>query len=408
MTYELSENKIVEYARIPPVHFLYASYILFFGLQFVKVSQSALHEYVFGIASAILYYVGIVFSTSNKSNSKYLYLLVLSLFALLPAIFLKGGNHYLIVFSFYISAVCLFFYGYEIKIDTFVTFLNRTYLAYFLLSFIVWAGIIPNIFYSQILGANNIVSIGNLFGYHILYGIEGSPAHIDSYSALILMVNVFLSSRKDRLFYSIVAALAIMLSFRATPIVALTLSFACYKFVKTRTSAMVAYFSVFTIFVVLLSLIVFVREIEINGMRYDLWVIGYILTSARTMIWLQQIEVFFENYNLSDYLFGGYHPERFAVTALQIWGQETGSYYNNPHNTFLLLLFRSPFLFAVGIASFVKLQYSKFSRKEFPILFIVFLSGMTNSSIISLGNPIYILTIAYVLLNKKEQKIEEA
>jgi len=118
------------------------------------------------------------------------------------------------------------------------------------------------------------------------------------------------------------------------------------------------------------------------------------------MIWVQQLEIMVNNYTFLDYIFGRFSAAEFSVPTYQLEGAETGGESLNPHNNYLLLLFRSPFLLVLFAVIFLVAQYKSYSKYSFPVILLIFLAALTNSSLIGLGNPTYILLLIYVLLEK--------
>ena len=136
------------------------------------------------------------------------------------------------------------------------------------------------------------------------------------------------------------------------------------------------------------------------GGDIDLRMLAYTLTHARSMIWEQQLEHVVQNFTWIDYIFGHFSVAEFSVPTLQLDGTDAGGFESNPHNNYLLLFYRSPLLFFVFYFIFIICQHRNFSKENFSILFFIFLAGFMNSSLISLGNPIFLMVIAYILVER--------
>ena len=131
---------------------------------------------------------------------------------------------------------------------------------------------------------------------------------------------------------------------------------------------------------------------------------SYLATHARSTIWEQQVFILLTEYKWSQYIFGGFNVELFSVPTFQITGAETGNMQSNPHNTYLLLLFRSPLLTVVGLYLLFINMITKMDKKYYVPISFILLACYTNSAIISLENPIFIYILVFSLLGIKRQK----
>jgi hypothetical protein len=152
--------------------------------------------------------------------------------------------------------------------------------------------------------------------------------------------------------------------------------------------------SVFLIFIVLLF-----KNPKFLGV--DFFTLAYLATHARSMIWVQQLDILINEYSFFDFLFGSFSTEKFSVNALQITGGEIEQDgIGNPHNNYLLLFYQMPIPFIIAYLTFVSKMYAHFDRNWFIVIFLISIACFTNSTIISLHNPIYIMIVCFYLTKK--------
>lgn len=157
-----------------------------------------------------------------------------------------------------------------------------------------------------------------------------------------------------------------------------------------------------TIFIIVLRLL-FTNPEVYGPIRFS--TIMYVATHARSMIWVQQLIIFMESYHFVDYIFGNFTSESFTVNAYQLSGSEITTNYDNPHNTYLLLFFKSPFLLIIYYLRYLILIFKQFNRRSFVIISFIAVACFSNSSLISLGNPVYIIILAFLLTSPEYQSI---
>jgi hypothetical protein len=233
-------------------------------------------------------------------------------------------------------------------------------------------------------------------------GFDGSPAGLDVFSAIIVLANFFYNSSKFKYLFIVLGLAGIVLTFRLTPLVSLGVVMMLYPFYNHKILSTFLVLFIMSLFILMLYIILNYHSFEFNNQTIYIWDLGYVVTHARSMIWEQQLKILLSEYDFFDYIFGRFSIQLFEVPHYQLWGQlRDDGLYGNPHNTYLLLFFRSPLLFIIFFVLFVIFNYINFERKKFTIIFFIFLAGFTNSSIIGLGNPIFIMVLTYLLTQKK-------
>lgn len=299
--------------------------------------------------------------------------------------------HYIV---YYI--LCIFAYAFfrekNMSIESAINGINQFYVIYLFVCIVMWL-------FEFKLGAYNLGEKFTLEFFNInksvLLGANGSPASIDSFSALIFILNLFFSVNRRKNMMLGISLIAVVLSLRLTPIVAMTMSILAYVAIKNR----VVWFSVVvvmnSVFIVILYVSWNIMQ-DIDSVQNQDYLYLYNATHARFVIWGQQIYVMLENYSFSNYVLGGFNNELFNVSLYQVSGEELTSSTYNPHSSLLLLLFRNPFLFALTylIYSFLIIKY--FERRKAAIAIFIFFSLTMNSSLLATGNPVF--TIIMILL----------
>jgi len=262
---------------------------------------------------------------------------------------------------------------------------------------------LPNTLYPLQDHFENYVEIGPV-KYLVFHSVEGGASTIDSYSALILVCNLFLIDKKTTYnrFFILLSIIMIIYSLKMTPVFALLLSLNSFVLIRNKYVAIIFIIFILTIFITVISYL-FIDPIISGGIHFSS--IIYAATHARSMIWVQQLEIFFNTYTVKDYIFGNYTSDLFSVKVFQLNGFEKNETYSNPHNTYLLLLYKAPVLLFIYYINYLKLIFTGFERKSFVIISFISIACLSNSSLISLGNPVYIIIITY-LLSRKNQSFE--
>ena len=392
------------------IFILYIVYYLSFFIVFTKTRDSALSEYTSSVLIIVIFFT---FLSLNFLNNKYIkmnffLLSMIIIFFMLLAPIIKT-YFYAIVLYIEVLLISLFFSRTYIKKESFIKFLNITYLSYLLVSILVWINLIPNFVYdASFFYVNEFYVDLGFIGWYILPGFDGSPAGLDAYSAAIAIINILFNTKRSKSIFIVFAIIGVVLTFRLTPFMIFIFVGLTYYFYKYKYFSIFLMFSIFMSFILVLYLLYIDYSFLYNGKHINIWELGYVVTHARTMIWVQQLDILFDTYTLFDYIFGKFSISLFGVPHYQLWGAIRGDeFHGNPHNTFLLLFFRAPLLFLIMFIIFIYTVFSNYNQKRFTVIFILFLASFTNSSIISLGNPIFLIILIYFLIYKEKNETKK-
>ena len=364
---------------------------------FLVLDQAIWTIYFFNVIGIVVLFF-VIFSRKNLSIKwKYgvsaLTVLKIIVFALFAFLFSRDIRLTLLILKFIL--LYSLFSHFRISAKEFIGFINKTYIVYVVISAIFFY-LIPNTLY-QISYHPQFYADYFFIKFPIFRGLQGgTPASIDSYSAIVFVINLFNKKnnplRKRILILSIVC---ILLSLRMTPLVALSLSLLTYPIITRPLRSVMILFSGTLLFLVFVLMLFY--KPSLFGM--DFYELAYLATHARSMVWVQQITIILENYSFVDYLFGSFSSEKFSVTAFQITGYEKDQLIDNPHNNYLLLFYQMPIPFLLVYFGFLNKLRTNFNRNWFPAIMLLSIAGFTNSTIISLHNPIYIMIICFYLTN---------
>ncbi len=376
------------------VRLLYITYLAFFlGVFAVKLIGGIMPVYMANILLIALFSLSI-FSSKNilveKSTSySVIFLLLLAVFLSFALVYDK--QVYSLLLYTKITLLFIFFRVYPVSHSDLMLFLNRTYILYVIVS-AVFFYFLPGSLFALKLTENNYV---NLFFVRFLmfHTVEGSASSIDAYSGVILLVNLLLvpkgfSGRKFTIFLSV---LMIILSLRLTPLVAVLVAIVVKMVVHNRFSAIASLLVGLSLFMGLLFLI----KLNPTVYGFKLSLLLQLATHNRSMIWDQQLTVMHENYEFFDYIFGNFSSELFSIQAVRLDGILSSEEIDNPHNNFLVLFFRSPLIFIIYLSVFFRFIFTKFSKPWFIICAFIFTACFSNSGLIDLKNPIYIILFTY-------------
>lgn len=316
---------------------------------------------------------------------------------LVPLLFCGALEKYSLYIRLLVLEFLLLFFlfsEYRISLGAFTRCLNLTYVLFFSLSLLDWLGMLPlvphdskNSFYISIAGRT----------IETLYGLGGSTADIDSYSGLVLIWNLFVNrGGRYRLTMIVLSGLAMLLTFRFTPIVALLAACLSYLFVWNRLLAMLALILPATGFVAVLVILQTNPAAQVPLLGIDWYSLLWKATHARSSIWLGQIDYYLSQFRFADFFFGPL-DERMTVPFIDGDGRFHKDSYN-PHNTYLALLFRSTAVFVVLYSLFLWGALRRVRRNTFPVIFFVSIVSYTNAAIIGLQNPAYLLVTMYLLM----------
>lgn len=392
-----NKNIFLEY-RTTILYYLFFS---FFITIFLISRQSLAVQYVFNILDIIILLLSVLLLPKNNLNNwnylTFIFLLIYSILAIIKGTHINSPTLFLKIYL-----VFVFFKQYRFKNEEIIGFLNKTYLVYALISLFIFK-FLPSTFYTVADHELNYVDLG-FVKYLVLHSVEGGASTIDSYSALIFLSNIFLIRDKKRIHYFFIffSLLLIIYSLKMTPLVALVAALVSFFIIRNKYISIIYMLIMITIFIIVLRLL-FTNPEVYGPIRFS--TIMYVATHARSMIWVQQLIIFMESYHFVDYIFGNFTSESFTVNAYQLSGSEITTNYDNPHNTYLLLFFKSPFLLIIYYLRYLILIFKQFNRRSFVIISFIAVACFSNSSLISLGNPVYIIILAFLLTSPEYQSI---
>ena len=317
---------------------------------------------------------------SNLLYDKKIYFYILLLGLLVYFIFFIDIKYHLIVFYLYILSLFFLFKNTKLKTEWIIKLLNSVYFIFFTISFLNWT-----VFHFTI--SDQTFTI---FGYEsdVLAGPQSSPAEIDSYSGVIFLINIlYYKQIKRPILLIILSLLGIILSFRITPVVAIVVVVGLYFFLKNKYTFILAVISSFIIFSLLMYALI--NNVKV-GFTNDLRMLMSDNTHGRSIIWEQQLKRFFNEADLTNYIFG--YGDINLEAKIGIIGNST----KDTHSSYLSLFFNSPFLFFLLILLFLKAVYKNYNQKMGIIVLFIIISAYTNATIISLRNPTYFVFIIFL------------
>jgi len=228
-----------------------------------------------------------------------------------------------------------------------------------------------------------------------MYGFEGSTAHIDSYSGVVFIINLFLNKSADRYLFSIFSFLIMLWTTRMTPIVATVLSIPMFFIVRRKITGLLFIILPMIFFMWLIYALVYKDYyVSYGGLPpLPLKAIAGYLTHSRAYFWEQQMNYLLNNYTFKDYLFGRFDDN--FVFRVFIGDYREGI---NPHNTYLYLFYRSPLLFILFYSLMLYYIFKTFDRRTYPVIFLILVSAYTNFSIIGIYNPIFIYVLLFMIV----------
>ena len=293
------------------------------------------------------------------------------------------------------SSILLYFKIIKLTIVKFLRVINVTYLIYLLFSIASYSGIV---FAQDPDALNSFVNDYGFISFETLYGLEGSTAAIDSYSALIILLNMFLNKNIFKYLMIIISLFALLWTTRFTPVVILFLAATSYVLVRNKFLAVAALSSIFLGFFLFTFLEMFYPNESFFIKNVPNSMILQIATHGRTFIWSEQLKSIADNFSGLDFLIGNY---KYAEVFIP-WGKGVTS---NSHNSFLYLFFRIGVSAVVMISFLMMKVFYNFDRRTFPIIFGVFLSATTNGIVFYVGNPVFFLVVIYLTYFYKEYNI---
>ena len=331
--------------------------------------------------------LGLFFYSRKKVSIKFLITIFTILCLLLLQFIVKLKVPH---FSVYFIVIFLIFYYFYLSEKEVVHFLNITFLIYFILSFILFLfPTLPFIDYEYHSYPNRFIPWSNRF-----LGLEGSPAAIDAYAVLVLIVNYYYLKKKFNAIILVSTFLSIITFFWTSSLsplfafaLALVFSRLFYKY-KIVSISLISFLPIISIYVY--------RLMDINTAWF--WVK---FTQRRIQIW-DTMYAEFEKKSILEKLFG-------TIDPIQV--ESYIGLTNNPHNFALFTLFISGIIFSILVyIVLVKRIYNINDKKHLFIIFFILFSSYTNRYIISLYNPVLIIILLYYITYKQNlvQKVHRS
>jgi len=263
----------------------------------------------------------------------------------------------------------------------YVKYLNITYVIFCLLSYLVYFNVImPGLRPSEI-GVNQFEIL--LFSGNIrtLIGFGGSTAGIDSYSIIVLLVNIFyIKLRPEARIIIVLAVFNALFTTRLIPWVMLLVP-AIFFLVPGKGTKIKK-----ILFLIMIAVSFLIPEFIEKNFHVKRYVFPYI-THGRSSLWIEFTTLFFNN-SLHDMLFG------FKGDTLP-WIKGAGStrYLNQSHSTYLRILLRSGvIMYSIYFALFYNKLKSIVKTKTLFIVMAIMVAGITQENIFYNANPIFLTT----------------
>ncbi len=378
-----------------PLYFLFLFYIISAILSIGRDDNMLYYLFsiigLSGILFAILFVKSKTFFKFNSLDAIFL----ISISSLISLGMLLSFEPMGIVLLLLFLSLVYYFKIIKLSVVKLVKVVNITYLIYLFLSIFSYSGLI---FSQEPDSLNSFVKDYGFVSFETLYGLEGSTAAIDSYSALVILLNLFLNKRLTKYLIITIALFALVWTTRFTPIVMFFLSVISYAVVRNRFAAVFAISSIFLGFFIFSFLEMFYPNESFFIKDIPNSVILHIATHGRSFIWSEQMKSISDNFSLIDYLIGNY-----SYAMIQIpWSD---GFTDNSHNSFFSLFFRIGIATIFMVIFFIRKVFYNFDRRTFPVIFGIFLSATTNGTIFYVGNPVFLLILIYLTYFYKDYNI---
>lgn len=378
-----------------PLYFLFLSFMVSAILSISR--EDNLFYYLFSLIglSVILFTIFLVKSKTFFKFNTLDAIFLISISCLISFGMLLNFEPMGIVFLLLFLSLVYYFKIIKLSVEKLLKVVNITYLIYLLLSIISYSGLILAQEPSTL---NSFVKDFGFISFETLYGLEGSTAAIDSYSALIILLNLFFNKRMAKYLIIVIALFALLWTTRFTPIVMFFFSVISYIVVRNRFAAVFALISIFIGFFIFSYLEMFYPNADFLLKGIPNSILLKMATHGRTFIWSEQLKSIIDNFGFFDYLFGNYS---YAMIEIP-WSD---GFTDNSHNSFFSLFFRIGIATIFMIIFFIRKVFYNFDRRTFPIIFGIFLSATTNGTIFYVGNPVFLLILIYLTYFYKDYNI---
>jgi hypothetical protein len=313
--------------------------------------------------------------------------LVINFIVINSSLNLNIGVHHVLIFIY------LYLYylikTYRLEHSDFLKINNIHFTIYSVLSFLV---------YYNIIGLNRELNEFEIFDYDFidrtLIGFYGSTASLDSYALFTMLVN--LVHNKSKISKYVISAIALVLSlltFRYTPIIAVSTSLLIYlvlKSIRIREIKLVLN----EIIIILISTSFILVYVIIELLQYkNLETYFIIATNGRSTIWINMnLALLSEGWFSLKAIFGLSD----VVTVNTYWSTITNIYSDNPHNSYLNIFSRFGMLGLIAVTT-ILIKYSKLfmNQKEYVIFLFVIITAVTNTGIFFYQ---FIIMVMYIMI----------
>lgn len=351
--------------------FLYYLYLIFIVYLFSLGNASLVS--IYGI---VLF--SLLFNKRAQIDKRLGFIFLILFFVNVILIPIIGVNWRELALLLWFLLLLLFFASNKVKLESFINFLNYTYLFYLFLSVLVTLHIVVPEFTDE--GLNQFdVDVGNST-MTTLVGYNGTTAGIDSYSAIILLINLLFSKGKTRVIFSLVSLVAILLTFRFTPLVGIAFALGVLVIRNKRLITLykigVPIFCLFSFFIPLF----YVDDLDFLDE----------ITHSRAKIWIEYWIIWVKS-GLSSMLLGirQQHLPEIIFTQWQGW-------FSNPHSSYMrIFLFWGAAFYLLFAYYFISVFLKRHSKKVLAVLSLIAVCGITNFNIFWNENPIYLLSFVY-------------
>ncbi|MEO9965628.1 MAG: hypothetical protein ABJF11_07565 [Reichenbachiella sp.] len=262
---------------------------------------------------------------------------------------------------------------------------NLPYLVYAALSILVNLGVIP---VGRAINSDDVTTVfGNANAF---VGFFGSTAHIDSYSILVLLINLYFNPiKRNKLFFLFLTGTIAFITFRTTPILVGIGSVLCAFVLNKLKWKIFGEILLITIFLSFLTpLVIYILTQD----RVYLILLDYLLT-GRASLWVDIWNIYTSK-SILDMLIGFSGVEGFSVMT---WGFAKA----NPHNLYLNFLILYGAAFFIIFFLFVRRVFFNLSPQKKTLLIAILLGGVGNSALIGFSNLPITIWLAYLLCHEK-------
>lgn len=270
----------------------------------------------------------------------------------------------------------------NIEHKKFLNFVNITYLFYLFLSVLVSFQIIPAGFdpgheqlnqFDALLGESEIKT---------LVGFGGSTADIDSYSVVVCLYNILFNPQfKYKLCMSLLSGLAVLITFRFTPLLSAIFAVFVVIFKNKRYLQLTR---IVYLILISISFLVLYAFPEIDDLLF-------LATHGRSEIWHIYIDIMGKD-SLDKFLFG-YREAHLPYIAVSVYQEE----FSNAHSSFLRIFMHwGIFVYIAFILYLFHLYFRTNNRKVIYLQSVIFTAAITNMNIFWNDNPIYFFILFYI------------